>query len=199
MPTMRPRSLVSIFSAALLLVGGTSLLVACSKQSEGERCSIDNYDDDCEDGLVCNQGICCPPNAAGCAKLAVDSGTVTDTKVPSEGGADTGPVGVDTALKNAGDPCTHSSECAVPLVCGAGGKCATECAQDRDCTTSARPFCQTCGNMTCQATPDPNKRADGTCNPDAGTDAGTDTATTDTATTDTATTDAAIGDAAETD
>lgn len=49
-----------------------SIVVACSKQSEGDRCEVLNGDADCESGLVCTSARdlnatdevdrCCPPS-----------------------------------------------------------------------------------------------------------------------------------------
>jgi hypothetical protein len=47
-------------------------LGACSNQGEGDACSIDSGNDDCQSGLVCtkastfgsNSDLCCPPNLA---------------------------------------------------------------------------------------------------------------------------------------
>ncbi len=79
---------------ALALAATASSLVGCSKQSEGQRCSRSNSDDDCDTaaGLVCTPGsqlggqsdICCPPSGAtnpACipGALGVGGGSATST------------------------------------------------------------------------------------------------------------------------
>ncbi|NUQ79186.1 MAG: hypothetical protein HUU21_37205, partial [Polyangiaceae bacterium] len=42
---------------------------SCGLQGEGERCSVDNFNEDCGTGLICTSGedlaaqsdLCCPP------------------------------------------------------------------------------------------------------------------------------------------
>lgn len=60
--------------AALAVLLGLSLaplaVVSCGRQGEGQQCSRQNDDADCEDGLVCTSSlelgtvtdICCPPD-----------------------------------------------------------------------------------------------------------------------------------------
>ena len=63
LPALRTLALAA--SAALSLLG-------CPTQGEGERCNIENGNDDCAEGLVCkssrelggNADICCPDGAS---------------------------------------------------------------------------------------------------------------------------------------
>ena len=76
----------AVFFAALFFAG-------CSKQGEGERCSIDNLNDDCAEGLVCGPRgtdrfyLCCPPDPRSAAdpRICGPSGSITE-----DGGVDTG-------------------------------------------------------------------------------------------------------------
>lgn len=91
----------SYLSAALLVLAGTFVFQACSKQGEGERCESANGNDDCESPLLCkaigNGEICCPDDKAaattaecrGGSPATTDSGTATDTGAPTDTGAKT--------------------------------------------------------------------------------------------------------------
>lgn len=82
-------------AAVSALAGVIFLLVACSQQAEGDRCQLDNNNDDCADGLVCTgstnlpiaqrgtatdrEGRCCPADrtqatVAACAANASTPG-----------------------------------------------------------------------------------------------------------------------------
>jgi len=117
------------------------LLVACSRQEEGDRCSTRNDDNDCESGLVCkaaetlrtgkSDGVarCCPPEGNSisndlCTPLIGGGG--------SDGGGNLGGQAGETNT-NAGDKCSYNSNCVEGLVCGPQGKCQSECLEDRDC------------------------------------------------------------------
>lgn len=66
-----PRSKLAV--PAWLL--GVLLCIACGRQAKGERCDPDNFNDDCESGLVClsaaqlsqveEGAICCPESRDG--------------------------------------------------------------------------------------------------------------------------------------
>jgi len=69
----------------------SAVLFACSKQSEGERCQLLNYNNDCDSGLLCTPARdlqatdeadrCCPPGNAfsdsRCDRRAKGPGTGT--------------------------------------------------------------------------------------------------------------------------
>jgi hypothetical protein len=66
---------------------GVSLLFACSKQGEGERCDPNSGSLDCETGLICRTadqlnivstgvGLCCPPDGVPSTVGACQAGAV---------------------------------------------------------------------------------------------------------------------------
>lgn len=136
------------FSIALLsqlVIGG------CSRQAEGERCSLSNGNDDCEGNLICTNATllrqgddevdrCCPENlettkVSECARRTASG---NDGAEPDEGAggapaAGAGGAAADGDPPDLGDGCDYNSDCGVPLVCGPGGVCQYECNQDRDC------------------------------------------------------------------
>jgi hypothetical protein len=75
---------------------------ACSKQGEGERCDLANFDEDCESGLTCTdlstkrsnaQGaVCCAPNSTVdvCLddKFSFDDDAGAQTSAPSSSDSD---------------------------------------------------------------------------------------------------------------
>lgn len=102
-------------SAVVSLLG---LVVACSNANEGERCQIDNGNDDCKDGLVCTrstdlplppnfqgtvpekEGRCCPQDrskstTAECAQTPQAPGG--DAALPPDSGSTPGDGGSDAA------------------------------------------------------------------------------------------------------
>ncbi|MEO7095262.1 MAG: hypothetical protein ABI175_18525 [Polyangiales bacterium] len=217
---MRPRAplsfrfLVAPIAAASMVVAVGAFMVACSKQGEAERCSLDNGNDDCDSNLECvsrpgiNSTICCPPIGQATTKecngdvpAPVDSAvkeTATDTAVETA-------VVVDGGI---GATCTFESDCVAPFRCRSG-KCNFECVRDRDCQLESptRPFCDSCGDHQCHTTFLPEfigtKDEAGTCvapssdagetGTDAGDDAG-DTTVEDSSTVDTATDDVSTAD-----
>ncbi len=82
--------------ATLALLGlGVAVLgqVGCSNQSEGQRCSIDNNNDDCQDGLICKSkdllngaqdSLCCPADSkAAVAPACRPPSQATTTPTPT--------------------------------------------------------------------------------------------------------------------
>jgi hypothetical protein len=69
---------------AVLTVGALLFFAAaCSRQGEGERCSLDNADGDCDDGLRCvaldpesTNVRCCPPEGAPISDSRCNATTV---------------------------------------------------------------------------------------------------------------------------
>jgi hypothetical protein len=126
-------------SAVLSLGGG------CSRQSEGERCSLENGDEDCDSGLVCTpaselqQGQqdevdrCCPPDGGtgDCTPRGAVSGSGGGNGLGGEGNE-----GGAGAEGNVGDTCTENDDCVDPLVCSSG-ECAQPpaCVYNSDCLT----------------------------------------------------------------
>lgn len=122
------------------------LLVACSRQEEGDRCSFENDDNDCESGLVCinakdlRGGVadkvsrCCPPEGEPisnerCTPLIGGGGNnaggqAGETSTSTDSGTSSGPVGAS---------CSYTSDCDEGLACSPQGKCQAECQEDRDC------------------------------------------------------------------
>lgn len=58
-----------VSSLGMLLIAAS----ACSKQGEGERCDLANFDEDCESGLVCTDLSTKRSNAEGAVCCAPDS------------------------------------------------------------------------------------------------------------------------------
>jgi hypothetical protein len=96
--TMRGRTRLIPLSALLLS------LVGCPSQNEGERCNIENGNDDCAEGLVCkssrdlggNADICCPDGASenpecipGSGGTSTASSSVSSTSATNGAGGDT--------------------------------------------------------------------------------------------------------------
>src|SRR4051812_13997174 len=70
----------------------------CGLQGEGERCDVDNLDDDCDTGLVCTAGedldnpntdICCPADGISTVPACIP-GALGGTGGQGAGGAGTG-------------------------------------------------------------------------------------------------------------
>ena len=121
----RRRKIAAVVTS--LTLGGWLVLTACSNNGEGERCQVNNNDDDCEQGLIClassqvnpsynSSDRCCPIDRTtashpACTLLrnpvAGDSAPPPDTgpSNPDTGTTDTGTpdTGVDTGV-DAGDP-----------------------------------------------------------------------------------------------
>ncbi len=65
-------SRVAFAIVGLGIFGATALMPGCSNQIEGQSCSVDNVNADCEDGLVCvpktelntQADICCKPSGS---------------------------------------------------------------------------------------------------------------------------------------
>jgi len=61
-------SLRNVLAAASIVIASFAF-PACSNQAEGERCDVNNNDDDCQEGLICTSSrelggsadYCCPP------------------------------------------------------------------------------------------------------------------------------------------
>lgn len=116
-------------------------LLACSRQGEGDRCSTENDDNDCESGLICIEPRelrggtdevprCCRPDGEGvgdgrCTRL-IGGGGGTD------GGGNAGGQAGESSTSS-GQSCTHTSQCPTGLICGPQGTCQVECLDDRDC------------------------------------------------------------------
>jgi hypothetical protein len=93
------RPLVAVI-VSTVLVAGWITLGACSNNKEGERCEVNNNNDDCEDGLICipkaqaakdyqNADRCCPPPGI----VPTHPACKENTAVAGEGGpgTDSGP------------------------------------------------------------------------------------------------------------
>lgn len=94
-PRMRKRLVSIVISSVLGVVAAVS---ACSNNGEGERCQVENLNEDCQNGLTCTpkqqlqqqyagSDRCCPPDRALATEPACKLGTGTiGTNPPSEGG-----------------------------------------------------------------------------------------------------------------
>lgn len=119
MPLFARASAAFLLAAALACVFGPA---ACSNQGEGERCSAQNGNDDCQDGIACvsaaslgkleNYDRCCPPDPSrvttnACTPTTTlpigDSGSPPDTSVDAT--QDTTPA-PDTSLPDTSLPDT---------------------------------------------------------------------------------------------
>lgn len=104
MKRVRRRRLAKIVAVSCVLA--FAVLAACSNAAEGERCEIDNGNDDCQDGLVCTQianqngARCCPPDRAQ-ATTGVCQQQVQVPNGDAEPSADTGP-SPDVAVTDTG-------------------------------------------------------------------------------------------------
>jgi hypothetical protein len=124
------RSWLKLSSAALLVLASAGVMLACAKQGEGERCDIENGNNDCESPNICtcrdgvNAHICCPATGGSglCARAAAGSicggstgdastsdvgtnETSTDAKseTATETGTDSASDATDDAAGDAGD------------------------------------------------------------------------------------------------
>jgi hypothetical protein len=139
--------------------------VGCSRQGEGDRCSLLNGDRDCRDGLTCraastlqnseidrccpddgdyDEDVCAPRRISGSGGQGGDSGQGGAAgETGAGGGTVDGPPGF-------GDDCNYSSQCPEELVCTLGGVCGFECLEDRDCgdglVCSAEQHCVASGD-----------------------------------------------------
>jgi hypothetical protein len=119
----RRRKIAAVVTAFAL--GGWLVLSACSNNAEGERCQVNNNNDDCADGLIClassqvnpsynSSDRCCPVDRTKATHPACtllqnpvggDSAPPADTGPASETGTtDTGTTdtGTDTGNTDAG-------------------------------------------------------------------------------------------------
>lgn len=141
---LRSRLALSAFGGLFLASIATP---GCQRQPEGARCVQANGDLDCREGLVCTpaselksgaDGVsrCCPedgePITSDLCKrgVPVNPGTGGGGNEGGSAGDSSGAGGSGVGL---GDRCNYPSDCALPLVCGPGGRCQSECLQDRDC------------------------------------------------------------------
>lgn len=147
------RTATFTFSLALLC---TMVLGGCSRQQEGERCSLSNGNDDCEGNLICTNATllrqgddevdrCCPENlestsVSQCARRTASGDGDGDGDTGPGGAPSTGVGGAsgDGDPPDLGDGCGFNSDCSVPLICGPGGVCQYECNEDRDCPDDQR-------------------------------------------------------------
>lgn len=142
---MKP-SMIRVRHVLALGLLASSLLVACSKQEEGERCSTENDDNDCEGSLICvaasdlrgeEVSRCCPPEGSPvsdgrCTRL-IGGGSGGSGGGGNQGGEGGEASTATAASTTVGASCAYDSECPEGLVCGPGGVCQTECRVDRDC------------------------------------------------------------------
>lgn len=147
-PSARTNLLSRLATFGLLALGASVFTPACGRQGEGERCSLQNGDNDCDGSLVCTpasrlrgDGVdrCCPESASSyddvrCTPRIGGSGGGTGSG--GEGGA-TGEGGASASggSSGLGTACSYTSDCLEPLVCGPSGECQYECQTARDCAT----------------------------------------------------------------
>jgi hypothetical protein len=155
----KPLSVRHAIAAMMALASVAALTGGCSRQSEGDRCSITNGDADCNSGLVCTQasdlqsggdGVdrCCPPAGQGFSdsrctpRTGGGTGGATGSGggTASGGGTSLGGQGGASGNGALGASCNYTSDCSGTLVCGPGGKCQPQCNASVDCP-AARPVC----------------------------------------------------------
>lgn len=168
MTSVKPFALRHALAASLALGAVATLFGGCTRQSEGERCSISNGDEDCDGSLVCTpasdlqqggDGVdrCCPPagDSVGDSRCNPRVGGGSGTGGASgSGGAngmagDTNQGGASQGTGQRGASCSYTSECESGLVCGPGGVCQPECIDHVDCPAE-RPVCNS--QQKCVAT-----------------------------------------------
>jgi len=131
-----------------------SAALGCSRQEEGDRCTIANGSNDCEGDLVCTPASqlrkgddkvdrCCPEDLetsdnSACAPNTNSGDGDGDGDGEGGGGGTTGGGGEDGGGEpqdpdDLGLACDYPSDCSEPLTCGPRGKCQYECQTDRDC------------------------------------------------------------------
>lgn len=93
--TARPRwckrripvmSLRYVLAAAWIVVAALAF-PACSNQAEGERCDVNNNNDDCQEGLICKPStelggsadICCPEGTSELPECTIGGGASSTT------------------------------------------------------------------------------------------------------------------------
>ncbi len=141
-------------------LGGAAVALSvtgCSRQGEGERCSLLNGNGDCRsEELVCraastlrdgSDGVdrCCPTeeNDFTDPACAPKEGSAGSGGQGGQGGAsaDGGSAGAGATtngsggISGLGDACQYTSQCPLELVCGPTGVCQRECLEDRDCSS----------------------------------------------------------------
>jgi hypothetical protein len=105
----RRRKIAAVVTS--LTVAGWLALSACSNNGEGDRCQVNNNNDDCQDGLIClassqvnpsynNSDRCCPVDRT---KSTHPACTLLQNPVAGDSAppADTGPTG-DTGTTDTG-------------------------------------------------------------------------------------------------
>ncbi|MCH2111137.1 MAG: hypothetical protein MK135_17595 [Polyangiaceae bacterium] len=150
------------FALLPTVLGSAVLLVGCTRQPEGSRCSTLNGNNDCQGSLVCTSasdlrngedGVdrCCPASGSLASSESclsyIGGGTGGGSGLGGQGGADAS--GGSSNDGNSGDQCDYNSDCTEPLVCGPQGTCQVECQTDRDCSNGKKCVGDT-GAQRCQ-------------------------------------------------
>ncbi len=113
---MHVRSILSGLGAAAILLVGISF-AGCGQQGEGERCSRDNNDEDCQPGMTCitpiggtsSAQVCCPPIEQATTPECKRTVTTTDTGAPeTTPPTDTGTSDADAPGESSVDSTTES-------------------------------------------------------------------------------------------
>ena len=104
-------SRVAFAIVGLGIVGAMALMPGCSNQVEGQSCSVDNVNADCEDGLVCvsktelntQVDICCKPSGStNPACIPGNLGSSSSSSSSAGGGGGAGGVGGSGGTAGAG-------------------------------------------------------------------------------------------------
>jgi len=153
-----------LLAVGLLLSSGSLVTFGCSRQPEGERCSLKNADLDCNGELSCTPSTnlrfgsdkvdrCCPDTGFSDTRCTPgrSTGTGGSSGLGGEGGGD-GQGGAGGAGNGQGETCNYNSECKLPLVCkttcpetgSCANSCEFECNEDRDCLNGFRCTANSC-------------------------------------------------------
>jgi hypothetical protein len=107
--------------ATLALLGlGVAVLgqAGCSNQSEGQRCSVENGNDDCQDGLICKSkdllngaqdSLCCPADSKAAVAPACRPPSQTTTPPAPTGDASTSDASTDSSTDASVDGSTSDA------------------------------------------------------------------------------------------
>jgi len=157
-----------LLAVGLLLSSGSLVTFGCSRQPEGERCSLKNADLDCNGELSCTPSTnlrfgsdkvdrCCPDTGFNDTRCTPgrSTGTGGSSGLGGEGGGEgggDGQGGAGGAGNGQGETCNYNSECKLPLVCkttcpetgSCANSCEFECNEDRDCLNGFRCTANSC-------------------------------------------------------
>lgn len=140
-----------MFSASKMCQGflflATLWTLGCSRQDEGERCSLLNADSDCEDDLVCTEAAdlrnddgvdrCCPPSDEARSDSRCDLKTTGGDGDGLISGGGQGGMSSEGGEGELDEACTEEAKCLPQYTCANTGRCAEiNCVFPSDCPLS---------------------------------------------------------------